>query len=277
LVGPLPSINWERRSGATFEADKTAVIHFTRWAKRSDPGPFTIKGQTVEPKQHVKILGVIMDIGLRYKEHIARAATKGLEALMELKRLRGLTPATARQLFTATVAPVVDYASNVWSQRCKDRVTAAVNRVQRVGPQAIIGAFATVATGVAEAEAHIASPHERFLRKIIKLWTDLHTLPETGPLRKLTKGMRKFRRFHRSPFYELASSLAEVPMEDSETINPFTLAPWTDRIETTTDDGEAEPWSEARHDGSVRIAVSSSARNGLLGVGGVVETPTTGE
>jgi hypothetical protein len=270
------ALDWERRSGATFEADKTAVIHFTRWAKRSDSEPFTIKGQTVEPKQHVKILGVIMDIGLRYKEHIARAATKGLEAAMELKRLRGLTPATARQLFTATVAPVVDYASNVWRHRCKDRVAAAVNRVQRVGAQAIIGAFATVATSVAEAEAHIASPQERFLRKIIKLWTDLHTLPETNPPRKLTKRMRKFRRFHRSPFYELASSLAEVPTEELETINPFTLAPWTDRIETAGD-GVSERWSEASHDGSVRIAVSSSARNGLVGVGGVVETPTTGQ
>jgi hypothetical protein len=32
---------------------------------------------------------------LRYKEHIARAALKGLKAAMELKRLRGLSPLTA--------------------------------------------------------------------------------------------------------------------------------------------------------------------------------------
>ena len=54
-----------------------------------------------------------MDAKIKYKEHIARASSKGLEAALELKRLRGLSPATARQLFTATVAPVVDYASNV--------------------------------------------------------------------------------------------------------------------------------------------------------------------
>jgi hypothetical protein len=29
-----------------------------------------IKGQTVEPQDHVKILGVIMDAKLKYKEHI---------------------------------------------------------------------------------------------------------------------------------------------------------------------------------------------------------------
>lgn len=123
-----------------FEVDKIAIIHFSRWVSRSDSEPFNIKGQMVEPKQHAKILGVIMDIGLRYREHIARAATKGLEAAMELKRLRGLTRATARQLYTATVAPVVDYASNVWRHRCKDRIAAAINRVQKDGSQAIIGA-----------------------------------------------------------------------------------------------------------------------------------------
>ncbi|EAQ93689.1 hypothetical protein CHGG_01924 [Chaetomium globosum CBS 148.51] len=86
--------------------------------KLSVPTPFTIKGQDVQPKDHVKILGVVMDAKLRYKEHIARAASKGLSAAMELKRLSGLSPATARQLFTAMVAPVVDYASSVWMHQC---------------------------------------------------------------------------------------------------------------------------------------------------------------
>ncbi|KAF4230065.1 hypothetical protein CNMCM8980_005994 [Aspergillus fumigatiaffinis] len=100
------ALEWEKRSGATSEADKTAIIHFSPKAHKSDKEPFTIKGQTVEPKDHVKILGVLMDARLKYKEHIARAASKGLEAAMELRRLRGLSPATARQLFTSTVAPV---------------------------------------------------------------------------------------------------------------------------------------------------------------------------
>ena len=34
-----------------------------------------------------------MDAKLKYKEHMARAASKGLEAVMELRRLRGLSPA----------------------------------------------------------------------------------------------------------------------------------------------------------------------------------------
>jgi ribonuclease HI/exonuclease III len=262
------ALDWERRSGATFEAEKTAIIHFTRKSYKSESEPFIIKGQVVQPKDHVKILGVVMDAKIKYKEHIARAASKGLEAALELKRLRGLSPATARQLFTATVAPVVDYASNVWMHAFKDRLIGPINRVQRVGAQAIVGTFLTVATAVAEAEAHIAPAQDRFWRRIIKLWTDIHTLPDTNPLRRNTSRMRRFRNQHRSPLYEVADVLKDFAMEELETINPFTLAPWEKRVRTVTDETAAE---KLGMNWAVRVAVSSSARNGLVGIGGVTE------
>jgi hypothetical protein len=81
------------------------------------------------PRDYVKILGVIIDTRLKYKEHIARAVSKGLEAAIELRRLRGLTLATARQLFTSTVALVVDYDSSVWMHACKDKASGPINRV----------------------------------------------------------------------------------------------------------------------------------------------------
>lgn len=58
------ALDWERRSGATFEAEKTAIIHFAPKAYKLGQEPFTIKGQTVAPKDHVKILGVLMDTRL---------------------------------------------------------------------------------------------------------------------------------------------------------------------------------------------------------------------
>ena len=259
---------WEKRSGATFEAEKTAIIHFTRKPYKSDTSPFSIKGQAVQPQEHVKILGVVMDTRLKYVEHIAKAATKALEAAMELKRLRGLTPVTARQLFTATVAPVFDYASNVWMHALNYKTTRAVNRFQRLGAQAVVVTFATVATSVAEAEAHIATAPERLWRRAIKIWTDIHTLPETNPLRRATIQMRKFRRYHRSPFYQVAEALKEVSMEKLETIGSFTIAPWQTRTQSLVGKAMAEQASSCA---AVRVAVSSSARNGIVGAGGAIE------
>jgi hypothetical protein len=134
----------------------------------SSPG-YCTRAQTVKPQDHVKILGVIIDAKLRYKEHIWRAASRGLEAAMELRHLGCLATSTARQLFTSTVVPVVDYASNVWMHAYKDKLVGPINRVQRMAAQAIVGTFLTVSTSVAEAEAHITTAQDRFWKRAIKL------------------------------------------------------------------------------------------------------------
>lgn len=79
------AIEWEKGSRAASEDDKTAIINFARKSYKPDSTPFTIQRQIVQHKTHVKILGVIMDARLTYKEHIARAATKGLEDVIELR------------------------------------------------------------------------------------------------------------------------------------------------------------------------------------------------
>ncbi|KAE8551008.1 hypothetical protein EYB25_007240 [Talaromyces marneffei] len=90
------ALEWERRSGATFEYDKTAIVHFTRTASRSSSTLFTVKGVTVKPKDSAKILGVVMDSHLHFEKHIANAATKGLAAAIALRRLKIVSPRTAR-------------------------------------------------------------------------------------------------------------------------------------------------------------------------------------
>jgi hypothetical protein len=71
---------WIGRSevGLHLRAIKQLIIHFTRQHDRSSTRPFTIKGEAIVPKDTAKILGVVMDSQLRYKQHIARATTKGL-------------------------------------------------------------------------------------------------------------------------------------------------------------------------------------------------------
>lgn len=143
-----------------------------------------------------------------------------------------------------------------------------INRVQRVGAQAIVGTFLTIANSVAEAEAHITTARHRYWRRAVKMWADLHKLPETNPLRRSTDRIRKFRRYHRSPLYQVADALKTIDMESLETIDPFTLAPWEARVQT-----DIEPISEGSTvpGGSMKIAFSSSARNELVGFGVAIE------
>jgi hypothetical protein len=109
---------------------------------------------------------------------------------------------------------------------CRYKSAIPINRVQKIGAQAIVGTFMTVATSVAEAEATIPTVEDRLWKRVIKLWTDIHALPDTNPLRRNTSRMRKFRKKHRSPLYQVAEKLKGIAMEEMETIHPFTLPPW---------------------------------------------------
>lgn len=60
------AIEWATRSGATFESEKTKIIHFTRNRYCSASAPVTVQGQTIGPQVSIKILGVVMDTKLRY-------------------------------------------------------------------------------------------------------------------------------------------------------------------------------------------------------------------
>ncbi|KAJ5593506.1 hypothetical protein N7537_010410 [Penicillium hordei] len=155
------ALDWERRSGGTFEADKTAIIHFAPKTRESDHDPFTIKDRRF----------------------------------------------------------------------------------------------------VAEAEAHIATAQHRFWRRAVKMWTDIHTLSETNPLRRNTDRIKKFRRYHRSPLYQVADALKHIDMETLETINLFTLSPWEERMQTDIDQPQD---FQARAGVYMQIAVSSSAQNKLV-------------
>ncbi|KAJ9480575.1 hypothetical protein VN97_g12978 [Penicillium thymicola] len=57
-------------------------------------------------------------------------------------------------------------------------------------------------------------------------------------------------------------------METLETINPFTLAPWEELVQTDIDEPQE---SQTEAGGYMQIAVSSSARNELVGFGGAIE------
>ncbi len=147
---------------------------------------------------------------------------------------------------------------------------ATLGLTQRMAAQAIVGTFLTVATSVAEAEAHIATAQDRFWKRAIKLWTDIHTLPDTNPLRRNISRMRKFRTHYRSPLYQVADALKGILMDELETINPFTLTPWEKRVQTIINELTT---TQRNVDYNVRIAVSSSARNDLVGVGGAAMLP----
>ena len=100
------------------------------------------------------------------------------------------------------------------------------------------------------------------------MWTDLYMLRENNSLCRSTDRIRKFRRYHRSPLYQVADVLKNIDMESLETINLFILAPWKTYMQT-----DDEPLSEESTvlGGLMQIVFSSLARNELVGFGVAIE------
>jgi hypothetical protein len=75
---------WATRSGATFEANKTSLIHFTRRPTDENPPNLRFGDADIMPSLSVKVLGVTLNIKLAMDEHISRVSTKGLRACLTL-------------------------------------------------------------------------------------------------------------------------------------------------------------------------------------------------
>ena len=70
---------------------------------------------------------------------------------------------------------------------------ATIDRVRRIGVQAITGTFCIVTTAIREAEVSIRSVREQHSKRATKLWVDLRTLYKTNPLLRLrTKRLQRF-------------------------------------------------------------------------------------
>jgi hypothetical protein len=78
----------------------------------------TIGEHTITPPKKVKYLGVVFNKEMRYKQYIQNVIKRGTSAVLTLARILksmwGAPYEYRRQLFTAVVAPRMDYAVIVW-------------------------------------------------------------------------------------------------------------------------------------------------------------------
>ena len=134
-------------------------------------------------------------------------------------------------------------------------------RVQRVGAQAVTGAFRTVATAVVEAEDSLRSVIARPSSKSTLFWVNTKTQPPSYPLTMVR--IRRCRRFA-SPPQKIPHENKAPQVQGLETIKPYTIPPWEDRLNPEVLGQDS--WSALLGSpGSMVIMTSSAEREGLVG------------
>ncbi|GAB7336735.1 hypothetical protein MBLNU13_g10834t2 [Cladosporium sp. NU13] len=173
---------WENRSGASLERDKTAFIHFTRNSRQSADEPISVKGRA--KRAHLACCNERATGG-----HGAEAAARTL-AVSDTQAVQREGGAGGRLRIV-----IRTYARRASAER-------VLRRVQWVGGQAVVGCFQTVSTAVAEAEANLSTIGERHSRKALRMWVNLHSMPSTHPLAQMIR--RRTCKKHTSPLQKTA-------------------------------------------------------------------------
>ncbi|CAG8891920.1 unnamed protein product [Penicillium nalgiovense] len=266
---------WARRTGSCFAAEKTELIHLTRKKGEHREGRIIFDGTDVKPSPTAKLLGVVFDQRLRWKEHVQQAIKRATKTAIALSGLRHLRPEQMRQLYQACVAPIVDYASTVWHDPLRDKVHIRhLNTVQRNVLIRILSAFRTVATATLEVEAYILPTHLRLRHRAQRTIARLHTLPPDHPIWSALSRAQNRRNnvgsYARFPLAEALKTMDVDRLNELEMIDPRPLPPWRKDAFTEI---ELEPDRETARDRAVsakdtsNIVVYSDAsgREGHLG------------
>jgi ribonuclease HI len=220
-------------------------------------------------------IGVGLDRGLRWKEHVQQAIKRATKTTIALSGLRHLRPEQMRQLYQACVTPVIDYASTVWHDPLRDKTHLRhLNTVQRTALIRILSAFRTVATTTLEVEAHILPTHLRLRHRAQRTIASLHTLPRDHPIWSALSRAQNRRNnigsYARFPLAEALKTMDVNRLNELEMIDPRPLPPWRTaaftEIELEPDREIARERAESARDRSDIVVYSdASGRKGHLG------------
>lgn len=171
-----------------FDLDKTELIHFASSKAARTISVLLPDKKTVTPKQTVKWLGMLLDHKLSYKTHVNTQMAKAKSAFMRMSRLanvnNGLAPAAVKQIYTACVRSIADYAAQVWWKRGKSSLTKHYQMLQNQAQRKILGAFKTSPVYAMEIETGIP-PVENHLNWVsCRAALRMHKMPESHPLKR---------------------------------------------------------------------------------------------
>ncbi|KAI2930363.1 hypothetical protein CBS147321_10551 [Aspergillus niger] len=256
-----------RQTGASFAAEKTELIHLTRRKTAHGTGQILMNGQVIKPADTAKLLGVIFDKEMRWKEHVQEAIKRATKVSLALSGLRHLRPEQMRQLYQACITPVVDYASTIWHNPLRDKMhLRLLQTVQRAALIRTLSAFRTVSTAALEVEAYILPTHLRLKQRAQTVIARSSTLPADHPVHEVIARARA-RRTHtgtgqRFPLAETMRTMDLSRLQALEIIDPNPLAPWRTSSFTEIDieaDPEKAKASALTRQAMTEIAVFSDA------------------
>ncbi|KAF5502101.1 putative RNA-directed DNA polymerase from transposon X-element [Colletotrichum aenigma] len=111
-------VDFAKKDGTTFSADKTKVIHLCMARQKFNDSMPNIKDAPPKAEKAIKILGLWLDYRLTWETHVTKIVNKARLKMFNLRRIAGSTfgPGLKKLLdrYTSAILPIISYACPVW-------------------------------------------------------------------------------------------------------------------------------------------------------------------
>ena len=214
----------------------------------------------IKPSASLKLVGVILDAGLRWKEQATASIARGQSWLNKFRRLskisRGAASPAIRRLYEAIAVPQILYGAELYltpqrkstwmenGQRKTGRresqwIVAQLRSLQRQAAILITGGMRSTAADTLDHHANLMPMEARIKLVRHRAASRLGSLPPTHPLHKVTKQLARIHgKRHRGPMHELVQEFSIDPLR-TETILPARQHPeWSFRGDIDVSMGE---------------------------------------
>lgn len=143
-----------------------------------------------------------------------------------------------------------------------------LEKVQRIGCQAIVGAFKTVSFTVAESEASLISFETRLLKQQLSSWIKWHSKPAHHHFWIIKRTICLTNKQYISPLQRIAEKFKDLDLASFEKIEAFSKTPWVPVAPIIICNRETAIKRATNIDPLTSVAFTDgSARNNLLGIG----------
>lgn len=158
--------------------------------------------------------------------------------------------------------------SPIWASAATQDTLEKLGKVQRIGAQAITGAFSTVSLLIAESEASLLPSLARLRQQELTTWTRWHTKPLTHRFWKAKRSINLSNKTWASPLQKIATRFALLDLTNLEIIEAFAKPPWVPSVTITIPEKAAAIKSAPLHHNSLLTGFTDgSSRNNLVGIG----------
>ncbi|XP_063877111.1 uncharacterized protein LOC135109616 isoform X2 [Scylla paramamosain] len=132
---------WTEESRMTINHNKTVVMHFCTSSVPVPPPQLSVGPHPLQVVRCAKLLGVMVDDQLTWKQHVASTIRSATYRLYMLRRLRSLGTPTdeLRGVYVTFILPKLMYASPVWSSSLTQTQQLQLESVQKRACRVILG------------------------------------------------------------------------------------------------------------------------------------------